>query len=44
MPIIQCAICGKGIHISEMQLKLMQGTIMTCSNECAVKAIERQDK
>ncbi len=42
MPIFKCSICGKEVQISEAQLKMMQGMIMTCGNECAMKAIEKQ--
>jgi DNA-directed RNA polymerase subunit RPC12/RpoP len=42
MPTYKCAICGKEMKVSEAQYKLMSRmTIMTCSHECALKAIER---
>jgi hypothetical protein len=42
MPVLKCAECGKEIEISEFQMKLMKGTIMTCSYECCLKAMEKQ--
>ena len=44
MPTIKCSVCGKEIEISEFQFRMMQGTIMTCGYECAVKAAEKEWK
>lgn len=38
---LKCSVCGKVMKLSKFQYELMIKTIPTCSQECAMIALER---